>query len=122
MTTENEPTPPLTPEERDIRDARTWASLAHLTGLITSFIGPLVIWALYRDRYPFVDDQAREAMNFQISILIYLCAAALLWFLVVPLLAFAIIPILDLVFVVTAAMNASNGVAYRYPLTIRFVQ
>lgn len=117
-----EPTQPPTPEERDVRDARTWATLAHITGLITLFIGPLVIWAIYKDRYPFVEDQAKEAMNFQISIMIYLIASTLLSIVLIGIIGLIVIPILDLIFVIVAAMNASNGVAYRYPITIRFIQ
>lgn len=119
---EQQPIQPQTPEERDIRDARTWATLAHISGLITSFIGPLIIWALYKDRYPFVDDQAREAMNFQISMMIYLIASSLLAILLIGVIGWIVFPILDLIYVIVAAINASNGVAYRYPLSIRFIQ
>lgn len=119
---EQEPTQPPTPEDRDVRDARTWATVAHLSGLVTNFIGPLIIWAVYKDRYPFVDDQAAEALNFQISLAIYAIACTLLFFLVIPLLVLAVLPIVDLIFAVVAAVNTSNGVAHRYPITIRFIR
>ncbi len=111
-----------TPEEKDVRDARTWAALAHIGGLVTSFIGPLIIWAVYKDRYAFVSDQAKEAMNFQISIMIYLIASSILAILLVGVIGWVIIPILDFIFVIMAAVNASNGTAYRYPITIRLIQ
>lgn len=111
-----------TPEERDIRDARTWAALAHLSGLITLFIGPLIIWAVYKDRYPFVDDQAKEAMNFQISMMIYYIASSILAILLIGVVGWIVLPILDFIFVIFAAINASNGTNYRYPIAIRLVQ
>src|SRR5437763_15332925 len=64
-------------------DARQWAMLAHLCGFAGYFIpfgniiGPLIIWMAKREQYPFVDDQAKEALNFQISLTIYAIAAAL---------------------------------------------
>jgi len=111
-----------TPEEKDIRDARTWAALAHLSGLITLFIGPLIIWAIYKDRYPFVNDQAKEAMNFQISMMIYYIASSILAILLIGVIGWIVLPILDFIFVIVAAVNASNGTTYRYPITIRLIQ
>jgi uncharacterized Tic20 family protein len=121
-------------------EERQWAMFAHLSallgGLVTSgwagsigfFIGPLVIWLMKKDTMPFVDDQAKEALNFAITVSIA-CLVLLVLTLVtlgigailtVPL--FAVVGIGALVLVIIAAMKANEGVAYRYPFALRFVK
>ena len=121
-------------------DERQWAMFAHLSallgGLVTSgwagsigfFIGPLVIWLMKKDTMPFVDDQAKEALNFAITVSIA-CLVLLVLTLVtlgigalltVPL--FAVVGIGALVLVIIAAMKAKEGVAYRYPFALRLVK
>ncbi|MEZ5431721.1 MAG: DUF4870 domain-containing protein [Verrucomicrobiales bacterium] len=51
-------------------DERNMAMLAHLLGGLASFLGPLVIWLMKREESPFVNDQGREALNFQITVAI----------------------------------------------------
>lgn len=106
------------------KDARNMALLAHLLGIVSGFIGPLVIWLLKKDQSPYVDDQAKEALNFQITLLfavlgviviaIVTCGAG-------AVLAFAI-PVVQIVFGIIAAMKSNNGEYYRYPLTIRLIK
>lgn len=134
----NEPAPapvPAPPQEE-----RTWALFAHLSilagGLLTwgwaasfgSFIGPLIIWLVKRETMPFVADQAKEALNFGITLTI-LCVALLMLtilslgigaVLTIPL--FLLIGVGALVFAIIAAVKANEGVAYRYPLTLRLVR
>ena len=108
--------------------ARTSAVAAHLstfTGLIVPFgsvIGPLAVWLTRRDRDPFIDQAGREALNFGISIAIYgavLVVAALMLvgipFLIIGVVAWVVLASL-------AAVKASQGQAYRYPLTLRLVR
>ena len=108
--------------------ARTTAAAAHLstfTGLIVPFgsvIGPLAIWLTRRDRDPFIDQAGREALNFGITIAIYgtvLVVAALMLvgipFLIIGVVAWVVLASL-------AAVKASQGQAYRYPLTLRLVR
>ncbi len=109
-------------------DETMWAMLCHLGGLFGAvlppgnIIAPLVIWLIFRDKYPLVDDQGKEAVNFQISLSIYLISAAILlliavgFFLIIALLIFALIVI------ITAALRARDGEKYRYPLAIRFIR
>ena len=52
------------------KDARMWGMLCHLLGLFTSFVGPLIIWLLKKAEDPFIDDQGKEALNFQITLAI----------------------------------------------------
>ena len=107
---------------------RTLASLVHLlafAGLIFPFghvLGPLVLWLVKRNDYPgFFDASGKEAVNFQISMTIYLFLAGILLFVVVGLFLFPVLVIVDIVFVVIAAVKANQGELYRYPLSIRFI-
>ncbi|TVU52447.1 MAG: DUF4870 domain-containing protein [Arthrospira sp. PLM2.Bin9] len=110
------------------QESRTWGMIAHLSSFVgyvipvANIVGPLVIWLLKKDEMPFVEDQAKEALNFQISILIYLCVSiVLILFLIgIPLL-FAVL-VFDLIFTIVAASKANEGIRYRYPLTLRFIK
>jgi uncharacterized Tic20 family protein len=113
------------------RDARMWAMFCHLAGVggllpivpvLGSLIAPLVIWQIKKDDFKFVDEQGKEALNFQISILIYALAAAILCFACAGFVLLPAVYILDLVFLLIAAIKANNGEHYRYPLTIRFIK
>ena len=121
-------------------DERTWALFAHLSiligGAVTGgwgfsigcFLGPLVIWLIKKDTMPFVADQAKEALNFSITLSII--GAALLAItvmslflaaiLTIPLLA--VVGIVAIILIIIAAVKANDGVAYRYPLTLRLVK
>lgn len=109
-------------------ESRMWAMLAHLSslsGFIIPFgniIGPLVIWLIKRDEMTFVDDQAKEALNFNISMTIYGLISAVLVIVVVGFLMLAVLGIAWLVLAIMAAIKANEGVAYRYPLTLRLVK
>ena len=106
---------------------RNWALVAHLSGLALytgvpfgNVLGPLVVWLLTKDDSPFVADQAKEVLN-QLSLTLYTVAAFVLLFFVVGLLALPVLFVAHLVFSVVAAVQASEGKVYRYPLTLRFV-
>jgi len=121
-------------------EERQWAMFAHLSalagGILTSgwagsigcFIGPLVIWMMKKDTMPFVDDQAKEALNFNISVALVFLALFLLSVLtlgiglIIAIPAWIIIGIAWLVFTIIAAIKAHEGVAYRYPLTMRLIK
>jgi uncharacterized Tic20 family protein len=109
-------------------DERTWASLAHIAGLIAgwlgglSFLGPLVIWLIKKDQSQFVDDQAKEALNFQIAVTIAtLVAIPLIFAFGIGLLVLAVVAIADIVYSILAAMAANKGICYRYPYTLRLI-
>ena len=118
---------------------RQWAMFAHLSalagGLLTSavggwgfFLGPLVIWLMKKESMPFVDDQAKEALNFNITVAIAFFALFLLALftlgigLVIAVPLWIVIGIAWLVFTIIAAIKANEGVAYRYPFTLRLVK
>ena len=108
-----------------------WAMFCHLGGLaallpilpvVGGIIAPLIIWQIKKDEHPFVDDQGREAVNFQISILIYEIVAGLLIFACVGAFLLPAVMIFDIVFLVIAAIKANDGFKYRYPLCISFIK
>lgn len=109
-------------------DDRLWGMLAHLSALsgyvipFGNVIGPLIIWVLKKDELPFVDDQGKESLNFQINVLL---AAALVIALLCTAIGIVLAPILAvyaLVMTVMAAIKANQGVAYRYPFTLRLIR
>jgi uncharacterized Tic20 family protein len=124
--------PPASPQNaRD--DSRNFALAAHLSALLSiffvgfSFIGPLVIYLAKKDD-PFVRGHAAEALNFNLSFLLYavilgIVGVILLIVLVGILVLLALLPLglLWLVLICVAAAKAGSGQTYRYPLTIRFV-
>lgn len=120
-------------------EERQWGMFAHLSmllaGLLTSFaggwgwfIGPLVIWLVKKDTMPFVEDQAKEALNFSIlitGIFVVLFVLGILtlglgFLVTIPIMV--IIGLVALVLTVIAAMKANEGVRYRYPFNIRFIK
>lgn len=109
-------------------DETMWATFCHLGGLIGllippgNIIIPLVIYLVYRDRYPFVADQGKEAINFQISFTIYMIVSGILVLIALGLVLLFALLIFDLIVTIMAALRASQGIPYRYPLSIRFLQ
>ena len=103
-------------------DDRTMAILAHVLGIITSFLGPLIIWLVKKDTSPFVDDQGKEALNFQITLLIgYAVSAVATLICIGPILAIAL-SVVAIVFGILGAVAVSKGEAYRYPFNIRLIK
>ena len=115
-------------DPQDVRsDSRGWAAAAHLVPLLFSsfivlaFLVPLVIWLIKRDEDAYVEYHSREALNFQISILIYAIVSIILVFILIGILLLIALAIFALIFMIVAEVNAAQGKLYRYPLTIRFV-
>lgn len=109
----------------DEKQERTLAMLCHLGGLL-SFLPALIIWLIKKDESEFIDDQGKEALNFQISITIYfLAAGALIMTIVlaiVGMIAITVLPVFYLIMIIIATVKANNGEKYRYPLCIRFIK
>ncbi|PIP58692.1 MAG: DUF4870 domain-containing protein [Verrucomicrobia bacterium CG_4_10_14_3_um_filter_43_23] len=102
--------------------------IAHASALLQFFIpvlggiiGPFIVWVLKRDTSAYVDDQAKEAINFNITIFIYLVISLALVYVLIGYILLPIIFLTWLIFVLIAMINASNGKRYRYPLTIHFI-
>ena len=110
-------------------DARTWGMVCHLGGLAKytpvpfgNIVAPLVLWLIKKDELPFVDDQGKEALNFQISMSIYMLVSAVLCLILIGIPLLIGLGIFDVVVIVIAAVKANQGIAYRYPLCIRFIK
>jgi len=104
------------------KDARMWAMLCHLLAIFTGFIAPLIIWLVKKEEDPFIDNQGKEALNFQITVAIAMLVAMLLSFACIGVILMPVVGIVDLVFCIIAAVKANSGVAYRYPVSIRFIK
>lgn len=106
------------------KDSKTMAMLCHLLAIFTGFLGPLIIWLIKKDTSPFVNDQGKEALNFQLTLLIgWLVAFALACITFgIGALIFPVIFIVSIVFSIMGTMAANRGEAYRYPFAIRLIK
>ncbi len=123
----NEPEPVASPAASDSPSAeeKQWGMFAHLSalaGFIIPFgniIGPLIIWQIRKNDMPFAASQGREALNFQITVAIAFLVCFLLSFI-----GFLLMPIVGigaLVLAIIAAIQANQGVDYKYPINWRLV-
>ena len=123
------PPPPNEPPMAGAPSAeeRQWAMFAHLSALVGviiplgSIIGPLVIWLIKKDTMPFVNDQGKEALNFNITVAIAAIVGWILCFILIGFLLLAVLAVGWLVFVIIATIKANEGTTYRYPFTLRLV-
>lgn len=102
-------------------DERTWAILAHVSGMFISFLGPLIIYLLAKEDQPFMKHHAAEAMNFHITVLIAYVVSAVLVLVLIGILMLIAVAIGAIVFTIMAAIAASRGEWYRYPMNIRMI-
>jgi hypothetical protein len=112
------------------QQARGWAMVCHLSGFakytaipFANIIAPLVLWQLKKDAHPLIDDQGKEALNFQISMTLYvIVGVALIFCLFIGIPVLAALAVVDVVLMVVAGLKANAGEFYRYPLTIRLIK
>jgi uncharacterized protein len=103
------------------QNSRQLAMFAHLSAILTGFLGPLIFYLVKKDEDPFVGDQSREALNFNLTVLIAVFVCIVLSFLVIGLFILPIVLIGALVFQIIAGVQANQGELYRYPISIRMV-
>lgn len=121
-------------------EERQWAMFAHLSALlggfltagwagsIGCFVGPLVIWMVKKETMPFVDDQAKEALNFNITVAIVFFALFLMTLLTLGIGIILTLPLMIivglawLVLTIIASMKANQGERYRYPFALRLIK
>ena len=120
--------PPPAPEGEVTAQARQWGLFAHLSALagliipLGNILGPLIVWQVKKDELPFSSDQAKEALNFNITMAI---AGIVSWLLMFVLIGFLLLPVLAIAWIVLtilAAIKANNGEAYRYPFALRLIK
>lgn len=128
-------TPPPPPTGAPTAEEKQWAMFAHFSALLgvlvggwLSFLGPLIIWQIKKDTMPFVADQAKEALNFNITvsaIILMLWIVTFVTLFLASILTFPlmfVIGVAALIFVIIAGIKANEGVAYRYPFAVRLVK
>jgi uncharacterized Tic20 family protein len=121
----NDTVPPQMDADREVR---RWATICHLSalvGLLGNGIGfllaPLIVWLIKRNDHPFLDEQGKEAVNFQITMLLAAVVSGLLMLVVIGFFLLPVVLVLMIVFPIIAGLRASEGTHYRYPLTLRFL-
>lgn len=109
-------------------NAKTWGMIAHLSALagyvipFGNIVGPLVVWQMKKTEIPFAADQAKEALNFQICVMVLLLICIALMCVVIGFFLLPVVGIGSLVFMVLAAIAANKGEYYRYPFSIRLIK
>ena len=106
------------------QDDRTIAMLTHLSGIILSFIVPLIVWLINKDKPEkgFLVDQSKEALNFQITLLFGFIIGTILTVILIGALLNLILWIVCIIFSIIAGLAANRGEAYRYPFAIRLIK
>ena len=104
-------------------DERTMAMLIHLLGIITGFLGPLILWLVKREESAFIDHHGKEMLNFMLTNLIASVILTVIAFVTFGLGSVLFVPwgIAVFVFSILACIAANNGVWHRIPMTIRFI-
>jgi len=102
-------------------EARMWSVLAHLGGTFLSFLVPLVVYVVFKDRDPFVRRHSATALNFHLTLAIGYLVSAVLMLVLIGFLLAALLWVLALIFTIMASIAAGEGRDYQYPLSIPFV-
>ncbi|HEY0119184.1 MAG TPA: DUF4870 domain-containing protein [Cellulomonas sp.] len=108
---------PLSPS-----DERMWATLAHAGPILVGFLAPLIIWLVFRERSRFVDDQGKEALNFQIFLVIAYVVGVITIPIIIGFLILFAAWVVAIVFGIQGAIVASRGEPYRYPFNWRVIK
>lgn len=110
------------------KEERQWAAFTHLAGLFVlilpplgGILGPMILWILKKDDMPFVREQGREAINFQITMLLAVLVSGALILVLIGMVLLPVVIVIDFVLILAATLSASEGRAYRYPLTLRLI-
>tara|TARA_R110002096_G_scaffold113320_3_gene246378 strand:+ start:1658 stop:2044 length:387 start_codon:yes stop_codon:yes gene_type:complete len=120
--------PARLPEAELAKRENDWAMVTHLSGLcgcvgIPSFVGPLVCWLVKKDEFPRVDFAGKEALNFQLTMLILqLLSLPLIFVVGLGFVTSVAVTILSLVFTIVATVAANKGENYVYPLSFRMIK
>jgi len=102
-------------------DDKNIATITHLGGILFSFIPSLIVWLLKKDDSEYIAAQAKEALNFQITVLLAQFVSGVLVFILVGFVLLGLIWLFNIVLCIIAAISTSKGETYRYPLTLRLI-
>src|SRR6185437_11562779 len=105
-------------------DERILGVLSHILAIVpgVGILGPLVIWLLKKDQYQFVEANARESLNFQLTIIIGWIISGILVVVFIGWLLFGVLACLNVVLVIVATVKASENMIYRYPISLRLIK
>ncbi len=109
-------------------EEKQWGMFAHLASLagiiipLGNLLGPLIVWLVKKDTMPFVADQGKEALNFNITVFIAAFISGILTLVLIGFLLLIVVGIAWLVLTVLAALAANKGETYRYPFTLRLIK
>jgi len=124
-------TPPPIPSALPARispEEKNWGVIAHLSalsGYLVPFgwiIGPLVVFLIKKELMPFAAGEAKSALNFQITMAIAALICVPLMFICIGFVLIVIVALVDLIFIIVAAVKASDGYPYKYPISFPFVK
>lgn len=99
-------------------DTKTLQIMTHILGLLTYFIGPLIVMLVAQDKT--TKNHARAALNWQITATIYFIVSFILMIILIGIVLVFVVSIINIIFCIIAAVKASEGELYNYPLTIQF--
>ena len=105
-------------------DERTFAILSHILAIVPGIgiFGPLVIWLIKKDESPFVEANAKESLNFQLTIIIGYIIGCILLVVVIGAFLLAVLGLLNLILVIVASVKTSENKIYRYPFNLRLIK
>ena len=124
MSEESIPPMEITPS----KDERTWAMLSHFSALCMfifpfgNILAPLIIWLIKKEEMSFVENQAKEVLNFQISMTIYLLISGILCFILIGIPFVIGLGIFNVIITIIAAISANDGKYYRYPINLKLIK
>ena len=124
MSEESIPPMEITPS----KDERTWAMLSHFSALCMfifpfgNILAPLIIWLIKKEEMSFVEDQAKEVLNFQISMTIYLLISGILCFILIGIPFVIGLVIFNVIITIIAGIKANDGKSYQYPINLRLIK
>ncbi|MEO0471938.1 MAG: DUF4870 domain-containing protein [Bacteroidota bacterium] len=121
----SEPAPRTAPTSSE---ERTWAMLMHLGGLgglifpFGNILAPLILWQVKKDEFPSIEAHAKNSLNFQISMMLWMIVSAILVVIVVGIIGLVVLGLMAFILPIIAGIKANEGKMYKYPLTIEFLK
>jgi uncharacterized protein len=112
------------------KDAKTWGMLCHLSALagligipFGNILGPLIVWLIKKNEFPFVDVNGKKALNWQITMMIAcLISIPLIFACGIGIVLLILLGLADLVFIIVAAVKTNNGEDFKYPWSFNFIK
>lgn len=124
-TTPPHDSPPFGSPARPSSEERMWAMVAHVSGVVSSaivpIVVPLIIYLAKKDESEFVADQAKEALNFHITVALAACVVYLSFLCFIGPFILPLLFLASLVFAIVGSIKAYDGQRYRYPFTLRVI-